>query len=396
MIKSLTAVLWSSRQSLAEANLCGRPLWHWSLEAVRALDPRKILLVTDGESPPEMDGVHTIDRSRLAAAMKGRGHRVVFLPAELPCISSRTLKRLVTASRSGPRCLSTSPEATRAHGLVLCSSAQVLQKALAGLARRDIFDGLRTLIQPRATTPRHPEELLEVHTVFDLVVAARILRLRKCGELLAKGVLLDDPSTVHIDPNVRVGRGTRIQPWVVIEGESQIGSHCVIGSFSHIVDSVVGAGTTLLDHCFVRSSRIGKAAQLGPFTHIRPESVIGTQAKVGNFVELKKTVLGRGSKAPHLTYLGDATIGKSVNVGAGTITCNYDGRLKHQTIVEDGAFIGSDVQLVAPVRVGRGAYVAAGSCIVEDVPPEALALARGRQVVKPGWARGKKKRKRRS
>ena len=159
---------------------------------------------------------------------------------------------------------------------------------------------------------------------------------------------------------------------------------------------MVGAGTTLLDHCFVRSSRIGKAAQIGPFTHIRPESVISAKAKVGNFVELKKTLLGRGSKAPHLTYLGDATIGKGVNVGAGTITCNYDGRLKHQTIVEDGAFIGSDVQLVAPVRVGRGAYVAAGSCIVEDVPSQALALARGRQVVKPGWARSNKKKTKRS
>lgn len=258
------------------------------------------------------------------------------------------------------------------------------------------MDGFLTHLQPRPAVRSQPEELLAVLTLADLAEAARVLRLRKCGELLAKGVLLDDPSTVQIDPNVRVGRGTRIHGWVVIEGESRIAGNCDIGSFSHIVDSEIGAGTTLLDHCFVRSSRVGKAAQLGPFAHIRPQSVIGAEAKVGNFVELKKTVLARASKAPHLSYLGDAIIGKGVNVGAGTITCNYDGQFKHQTIVEDGAFIGSDVQLVAPIRIGRGAYVAAGSCIVEDVPAESLALARGRQVIKPGWAKDKQKKRRRS
>jgi bifunctional UDP-N-acetylglucosamine pyrophosphorylase/glucosamine-1-phosphate N-acetyltransferase len=180
----------------------------------------------------------------------------------------------------------------------------------------------------------------------------------------------------------------------VIEGDSQIGRNCEVGSFTHIIDSDVDAGTVLFDHCFIRASRIGKNAQLGPFTHLRPESVVGTKAKVGNFVELKKTVLGAGSKAPHLSYLGDTQIGRRANVGAGTITCNYDGSLKHQTVIEDGAFIGSDVQLVAPVRVGRGAYVAAGSCITEDVPADSLAVARGRQVVKPGWARKNRKKKR--
>jgi bifunctional UDP-N-acetylglucosamine pyrophosphorylase/glucosamine-1-phosphate N-acetyltransferase len=148
----------------------------------------------------------------------------------------------------------------------------------------------------------------------------------------------------------------------------------------------------VLDHCFIRSSRNGKNVKIGPLAHLRPKSNIGTGAKVGNFVELKKTKLGPGAKAPHLSYLGDAVVGRGVNVGAGTITCNYDGVQKHQTIVESGAFIGSDVQLVAPVRVGRGAYVAAGSCIVEDVPAYSLALARSRQVVKKGWAKSRKRR----
>jgi bifunctional UDP-N-acetylglucosamine pyrophosphorylase/glucosamine-1-phosphate N-acetyltransferase len=143
--------------------------------------------------------------------------------------------------------------------------------------------------------------------------------------------------------------------------------------------------------CVITESRVGPGARVGPFAHLRPASDVGTDAHVGNFVELKKTTLGRGSKANHLAYLGDATIGEKVNVGAGTITCNYDGVAKHPTVIEDGAFIGSDTQLVAPVRVGRGAYVAAGSSITEDVPPEALAIARGKQVNKEGWVARKKK-----
>jgi bifunctional UDP-N-acetylglucosamine pyrophosphorylase/glucosamine-1-phosphate N-acetyltransferase len=238
------------------------------------------------------------------------------------------------------------------------------------------------------------DDLLEVRDLRDWADAFLILRHRKLEKLMASGVFIEDPYSVAIDPDVHIGKGTRIRGWVRIEGASRIGPHCEIGSFSHIIDSEVGSGTLLLDHCFIRSSRIGRNAQLGPFTHLRPESHVGTKAKVGNFVELKKTTLGYGSKAPHLSYLGDANIGSGVNVGAGTITCNYDGQAKHLTVIGDGAFIGSDVQLVAPVRVGKGAYVAAGSCIVEDVPAESLALARGRQVVKPGWARKKKAKKR--
>jgi bifunctional UDP-N-acetylglucosamine pyrophosphorylase/glucosamine-1-phosphate N-acetyltransferase len=202
-------------------------------------------------------------------------------------------------------------------------------------------------------------------------------------------VLVLDPASVFVEPEVRVGKGTKLFPWVHIQGRTVVGRNCSIGSFSHIVDSTLGAGTAILDHCFIRSSRVGANVQIGPFAHLRPESDVGPGAKVGNFVELKKTRLEAGAKAPHLSYLGDAVIGKGANVGAGTITCNYDGRTKHQTIVGDGAFIGSDVQLVAPVRVGKGAYVAAGSCIVADVPAGALAIARSRQVVKRGWAKAR-------
>jgi bifunctional UDP-N-acetylglucosamine pyrophosphorylase/glucosamine-1-phosphate N-acetyltransferase len=268
---------------------------------------------------------------------------------------------------------------------ILCCTADRIRKARGALDNG--LDSLANHLDASTIQPAEWEDVLRVRTTADWIAAAQILRRRASERLVSGGVLLDDPSTVQIDPDVKVGRGTRIRSWVVIEGASRIGTHCDIGSFTHIVDSTVGARTVLLDHCFIRSSRIGKGAQVGPFAHLRPESLMADKSKVGNFVEMKKSSLGPGSKAPHLTYLGDATIGRGVNVGAGTITCNYDGEEKYQTIIEDGAFIGSDVQLVAPVRVGRGAYVAAGSSIVEDVPAGSLAIARGRQVVKPGYAR---------
>jgi bifunctional UDP-N-acetylglucosamine pyrophosphorylase/glucosamine-1-phosphate N-acetyltransferase len=178
---------------------------------------------------------------------------------------------------------------------------------------------------------------------------------------------------------------------VYLEGRTRIGSGCEIHSGVRIVDSIIDDGVVINNFCVIVESHVSRGAKLGPFSHIRPQSDVGEEAHVGNFVELKKTTLGRGSKANHLSYLGDSTIGEKVNVGAGTITCNYDGVHKHPTIIEDGAFIGSDTQLIAPVRVGKGAYVAAGSSITEDVPADALAIARARQVNKEGWAGRKKK-----
>jgi bifunctional UDP-N-acetylglucosamine pyrophosphorylase/glucosamine-1-phosphate N-acetyltransferase len=183
---------------------------------------------------------------------------------------------------------------------------------------------------------------------------------------------------------------------VVIEGATVIGSACEIRSNVCLQNATIGDRVTIKSFCVVEGSSIADGAVVGPFAHIRPESTVGEGAKVGNFVELKKTVLGPGSKANHLAYLGDATIGTNVNVGAGTITCNYDGVTKHSTVIEDGAFIGSDSQLIAPVRVGKGAYVGAGSSITEDVPAGALGIARARQSNLDGWAtrkaaaRGKK------
>jgi len=208
--------------------------------------------------------------------------------------------------------------------------------------------------------------------------------------LQAAGVTLLDPSTTFIDDGVAIGRGTVIHPGVTLEGRTRIGANCRIRSWVRITDSVVGDKVLVNDSCVIIDSRVDDEGRVGPFSHLRPGSHMRAGSRVGNYVELKKTVLGEGSKANHLAYLGDSTIGAGVNVGAGTITCNYDGEKKHPTVIEDGVFIGSDSQLIAPVRIGAGAYVAAGSSITNDVPPGALAIARGRQRNVEGWVERRK------
>ncbi len=241
-----------------------------------------------------------------------------------------------------------------------------------------------------------PREIMGVNSRKELAEVTAILRDRKTDELMAAGVTIIDPATTWVESDVIVGPDTVLHPGVYLEGRTRIGSGCAIHSGVRIIDSTVGDGVTINNFCVIRQSQIDSHAEVGPFVQLRPLSHVCEGAHVGNFVELKKTTLGRGSKANHLTYLGDTTVGEKVNVGAGTITCNYDGSAKYPTVIEDGAFIGSDSQLIAPVRVGKGAYVAAGSSITEDVPAESLAIARGKQVNKPGWvARKNNKNKKR-
>ncbi len=208
----------------------------------------------------------------------------------------------------------------------------------------------------------------------------------RVAALVAAGVRVEDAATTHVGADVQVEPGAVIRPFTVLEGRTVVRAEAVVGPFVRLVDVEVGPGAQVLDHCLLRESVVEAGASVGPFAHLRPGSRVGARAKVGNFVELKKTHLGEGSKAQHLSYLGDATVGPDVNIGAGTITCNYDGVRKSPTRIEAGAFVGSDSTLVAPVTVGEGAYVAAGSTITEDVPKDALALGRARQVTKPGWA----------
>ncbi len=239
----------------------------------------------------------------------------------------------------------------------------------------------------------NPQEILGGNTRAELVELDGYMRMAKCRQLMAEGVTIFYPQSCVIDSDVSVGPDTILEPFVQLLGKTSVGADCRIRSYSVIEDSHIGDGVLVRNGCILDEAVVEAGALLGPYSHLRPGSEIGEGAHVGNFVETKKIRLGKGSKANHLTYLGDAEIGDGVNIGAGTITCNYDGVNKHKTIIEDGVFVGSDSTLVAPLRIGSGAYVAAGSSITDDVPSDALALGRARQITKEGWAREKRERR---
>jgi len=230
------------------------------------------------------------------------------------------------------------------------------------------------------------DEVLGANTIAEMMHLDQAMRAGHARRLMAQGVTIFRPDTCVIDAEVEVGADTVIEPYVQLLGATSIGSDCRVRSYSVIQQSVLGDGVTVRNGCVLDGAQVGDGAVLGPYAHLRPESRIGVDAHVGNFCETKKVTLGRGSKANHLTYLGDAVIGDGVNVGAGVITCNYDGVHKHTTTIGDGVFVGSDSTLVAPISVGDGAYVAAGSCITRPVPAGALAIGRSQQVTKEGWA----------
>jgi bifunctional UDP-N-acetylglucosamine pyrophosphorylase/glucosamine-1-phosphate N-acetyltransferase len=240
-------------------------------------------------------------------------------------------------------------------------------------------------------TVSNPAEVQGINSRAELAMVSRTVRQAKNAALMAAGVTIDDPSTTYVDRDVKVGADTVLHPFVSLEGQTTVGEECEIHSGARIVDSSLADRVTVLNHCVMAGATIADDARIGPFTHLRPAAVIGTRAKVGNFVEMKKTVLGAGSKSMHLAYLGDAIIGENVNIGAGTITCNYDGSQKATTRIENGAFIGSDTQIVAPITVGEGAYVGTGTTVREDVPPGALAVSAGKQRNIEGWVDRKKK-----
>ncbi len=234
-------------------------------------------------------------------------------------------------------------------------------------------------------------EFVGVNSRYELAQAIEVLRERKIKNLTEKGVTVLDPGTTWIDLDVRIGRDTIIYPSVVIEGHSIIGRECRLYPFTHLRDTRVGNRVEILGSTMIENSVLEDDARVGPFSRLRPDSIIRKKAKVGNFVEMKNTDLGSQSKAMHLSYLGDSVIKGEVNVGAGTITCNYDGRKKHKTYIDEGVFIGSGTELIAPVKIGKKAYIGAGSTITKDVSPEALAVSRSRQVEKKNWSRRNRK-----
>ncbi len=239
-----------------------------------------------------------------------------------------------------------------------------------------------------ALTLPDPSEVMGINNRVELATAGRVMRKRVLTVLMKKGVTIIDPERTIIGADVTVGRDTIIHAAVNISN-STIGRGCVIEQGAIITDSKIASGTTIRAYSIIESSRIGRAVSIGPFARLRPGVKIADEVKVGNFVEIKKSTLGKGTKAGHLSYLGDALIGSGVNIGAGTITCNYDGKNKYLTRIDDGAFIGSDSQLVAPVTVGKGAYVGSGTTVTRDVPSGALVTSRAAEKVKEGWVKKK-------
>ena len=237
------------------------------------------------------------------------------------------------------------------------------------------------------------DEVLGANTIAEMMHLDAAMRLATARRLMSEGVTIFRPDTCVIDAQVEVGPDTVIEPYVQLLRNTKVGCNCHIASYSVVENTTLSDHVLLRNGCILSESTVANGAKLGPYAHLRPGSDIGENAHIGNFVETKKVRMGKGSKANHLTYLGDAVIGEGVNVGAGAITCNYDGVQKHTTTIGDGAFVGSDSTLVAPLTIGDGAYIAAGSCITEDVPANALALGRSRQTTKPGWVSARKKSK---
>jgi len=306
-----------------------------------------------------------------------------------PLLRAATIERLLAAHRES------GAAATRVGSAAFAFTAVPLLSLLTEIGYSPPAEAAAALaargLPVRTLGTEDADELLTVASLADLVHAAQRLRDRRVADLLVSGVHVEDPASTAVDVTATVEPGAHLRPHTLLEGRTVVRAGALVGPFTRVVDSEIGPGAQILDHCFLRECTVEAGASVGPFAHLRPETRIGAKAKVGNFVELKKTHLGEGSKAPHLSYLGDATIGPGVNVGAGTITCNYDGVHKHPTRIEAGAFVGSNSTLVAPVVIGKGAYVAAASAITEDVPADALALGRARQVVKTGWAERRKK-----
>ena len=236
----------------------------------------------------------------------------------------------------------------------------------------------------------------EKPNIAQLVALDAQARAQKAASLMEAGVTIFRPDTTVIDPDVEIGPDTIIEPFVQLLGSTRVGAGAHIRSFSVIENCTIGDRVLIRQSCILSESTVAAGAKIGPFAHLRPGSEIGEDAHVGNFVETKKAKLGKGAKANHLTYLGDAEIGAGTNIGAGVITCNYDGVNKHLTRIGKNVFVGSDSTLVAPVAVEDGAFIGAASCITKDVPSDALAVGRARQITKEGWAAARRTRQKRS
>ncbi len=378
-------------------NLCGTPMLRLVYSAVAALEPEQVFVVI-GQDAERVCGslegfpayfVHQKEQlgtghAAMAAGellSQRRGHALVVF-GDAPRIKAATLRKLVQHHRNSKAV--TSLDLIDALGKLTNNNAQK-EYYITDLVAIQRQDGKEV----EAVLHDDFEELRGINTRRELAELSRALSKQKNLELMESGVTLIDPDCAYVDLDVVVEKDVILYPMVTLEGRTRIGEGTVVRSGTRISNSRIAPEVEILESCLITDSEIGSGTTVGPSARVRDQAVIGSRCRIGNFVEIKKSTLGDGTKAAHLAYVGDAVIGRNVNIGAGTITCNFDGQRKNVTTIEDDAFIGTDSQLVAPVRIGRGAYVAAGSCITEDVPPEALAVARARQINKEGWVRRK-------
>jgi len=427
----------------------GRSLVEHVVAACAPLKPRKTVVVVGHQAEQVSMVVEPLEaESVLQQPQRGTGHAMqvarralgaaklaLVLPGDAPLIRTETLRSMIAAHRaanaaatilsavvSDPsgygRVLRKSETTVQAiveesqltdeqrelneiNSSIYCFTLEKLWPALAQVKpnnkHRELYltDAVGVLAAKNETVLAHvapdPREALGCNTRADLAEVDRIFRERKRAELMNEGVSMQLPETVLIDPDVTAGEDTVLEPAVQLLGKTKIGERCTIRTGSVLSDTIVGNDVIVEPHSVIAQSRLDDNVTVGPFARLRTGTHLKSGSRVGNFVETKKVTVGEGAKVPHLTYLGDANVGSKTNIGAGTITCNYDGFQKYATNIGKGVFIGSDSTLVAPVRIGDGAYVAAGSTITENVPPDGLGIARGRQINKPRWASRKRR-----
>jgi len=427
----------------------GRTLVEHIVRACESLKPRETVVVVGHQAEQVAAVVEPLDAvtvmqqpqngtghaMEVAKRALGRAKFAIVLPGDAPLVRTETLKALVAAHRNGNAAATVlsavfadpsgygrvmrktetavsaiveesqltdeQREINEINSAIYCFTLEKLWPALAQVKpnnkHRELYltDAIAALNAKGETVlaqvAADSREVLGCNTRADLAEVDRVFRERKRNALMDDGVTIQLPETVLIDPDVIAGEDTVIEPGVQLLGRTKIGARCIIRTGSVLTDAILGDDVTVEPHCVVAQSRLDDRVIIGPFARLRPDNHLKAGARIGNFVELKKSTIGEGSKAMHLSYLGDAKIGTKSNIGAGTITCNYDGFHKYPTSVGNKVFIGSDTALVAPVRVGDGAYIAAGSTITENVPSDGLGIARGRQVNKPGWAAKKRR-----
>ncbi len=429
--------------------LCGRPMLHYPLTAARQAGFSQLKVVIGHGSQQVMDTfadqqISWVEQTRqlgtghallcAAEALRGYSGPLLLLCGDVPLLKAATLERLYryhAEEGAAVTVLTARMPDPHGYGRIIRNGEQVLQiveerdademqrqlteintgtylfdtdfvlTALKGLNKNNaqgeyyltdvvaaaVADGRQT----RALCIDDPTEVMGINDRRQLAEAEVLMRWQINSDLMYNGVSMTDPTTVYIDDGVSLGSDTLLQPNVHLLGQTTIGRDCVIETGAVIVDSQLADGVRVKAGSVIEGSRIGSGSVIGPMAHLRPGTELAGNNKIGNFVETKKAHLGEGSQASHLTYIGDAEVGRNVNFGCGTITCNYDGVNKHQTVIEDDVFVGSDTQFIAPVRIGRNSLIAAGSTITRDVPANALALSRTEQKVIEGWRLRKQK-----